>query len=244
MNKRNKQMILLILLFFLVCFNDNYSHSDGVRYDKYIKDKLFNLQWHNKTLNEIEKEIGLQAPFKMRSPSAYDPQWWFIYKYDNLFIELSANTEDPVYLIDSVVRKKYYYTGYFKIYNNNNNDNNDSNTISNSKKNTFVSTYRIPIFEKNCEGNKYSKYFKKYNMKNPISIRDIETSLGLSKPVYVGLPAFIDPLWKFYYEKQNLSITIYGITTIDRDNIGGKIGAKSKTNEFQFSGYWSVRCFK
>ena len=163
-----------------------------------IIDQLFSTSCINITLVEVEKQLGLSSPIKMKSPTVTDPLWWFVYEHQGLLVELGTNTDKPVFTLEQAIRSDFYYIGYFKVL-----------TPEEVQARDEYSTYCVPTIGQ-VPLNRYSTFLREYDMRNPISMRGLEIALDLDEPVNIEGPAFIDPMWRFYHRVSHCTIRLYG----------------------------------
>lgn len=221
-----------------------------------IRDQLFSISaTGSTTLLDVEKQFGFSSPITTRPPTITDPLWWFVYEHQGLLVELGTNTDKPVFRLEQAIRSDFYYIGYFKVL-----------TPKEARAGDEYSTYCVPTIGQ-VPLNRYSKFLREYDMRKPISIRGLEIALDLNEPVNIEGPAFIDPMWTFFYNVSNCTIRLYGkplrkdieseaakqylkeyqdmlIDPDMADNITAYdlFAATQHREDVRFTGYWTVGC--
>ena len=181
------------------------------------------------SLFEVEKAFGLSAPVALKSPTMTDPVWWFVYEYQGKILELGAIGREPIAALETINRDTVRYAGYFKV-----------RTPDEAVVDDGYSTYCVPTVGRSLP-NRYTEFLKEYDMRTPISIKDLEIAMELPEPINIESP-FIDPMWLFFYETpERCIIRLYGI---DQGQNGerSEISARACREEFLFTGYWVVAC--
>ncbi|MCP4405318.1 MAG: hypothetical protein GY801_49460 [bacterium] len=235
---------------------EGYSENRLLSSKKTIKDQLFSiLDTGSTALNDVEKRLGFSSPMTMRPPTITDPLWWFVYKHQGLLVELGTNTDEPVFTLEQAERTDFSYIGYFQVL-----------TPEEAQARGEHSTYCVPTIEP-APRNTYSTYLREYDMRNPISIEELEIALELGEPVNVEGPAFIDPTWRFYYRVSHCTIRLYGNSLrqdidseaatqhwkeyqemfrepdmADRLIVYDLFAATQHREDVRFTGYWTVGC--
>jgi len=191
-----------------------------------ISSKLSRIDRANVSVENIEKHLALCSPVFCVEPDVLNPMWSFGYKTNDIVVELFANTEDwheNFGVGMPTNRTSFYYTGYFRVF-----------PVDEEKTNRRRKTFQIT---RNSDGetDPFSEYLHRYDMINPISVFGLEQILNLGKPTKIEPPAFIDPMWSFYYQASNHVIRICGTSVAPNPS------KLSDTRDFIFTGFWSVK---
>ncbi|MGI5869598.1 MAG: hypothetical protein ACOX9C_09185 [Kiritimatiellia bacterium] len=171
---------------------------------------------------ELERSLGLRDPEVLRWPTMADPLWWFGYKSGGLWVEVAANTEHPVASLEEANRTEFFFTGYFKI-----------EQQQPPPRPCRVCTHPIPKVSASPD-TAAAKFLREYDLAEPISIRGVERALGLGAPYRMEPPAFIDPMWRFFYTAKDCDVQINGRQLLHDGT------DSNDTADYLFTGYWAV----
>lgn len=191
--------VLLVMIVSGVLSQEACSKNNAVSKKERIMEQLFSLSRVNITLVDVEEQLGLTSPINMKPSTTTDPLWWFVYNHQGLVLELGTNTDEPVLTLEAAKRTNFYYIGYFSVL-----------TPEEAQARGEYSTYCVPTLDP-IPLNKYSTFLQEYDMRTPISIKGLEIALDLGEPVNIEGPAFIKPMWTFYYRvSTNCILRLYG----------------------------------
>lgn len=195
--------------------------------DRDLSNRLLLIASSNTQITSIEKTLCLRSPVRLVEPTVLDPLWWFVYQKEGMIIHLGANTEQKPKDASLLNRRPFYYTGYFKLF---------RREQSMDGCGVAGSTYPLPGHSPIAK-TRISAFLLGLDLRDPMSIRGIEIELGLANPSTVSPPAFIDPMWKFFYKDKDTVVVLLGRSLVGSD----QLDPVSHRSDFLFTGYWSVR---
>jgi len=198
------------------------------RFSDYLRGNIGSPQ-----IPEIEGRLRLNAPVDVRWPGFTDPMWWFIYRIDGYQVELAANGEHPEgwpHRPDVHDRNQFWFTGYWYV---RPLSREELHTPTRAQK--TIDILRMRGGSAKC---RYSEYLSALDRTTRLRVSEIEAELGLFSPVNAAVPAFINPMWWFFYEADGYVIVLTGEAT--EDIRGGDVEAMEAREKFVFAGYWRV----
>lgn len=183
----------------------------------------------NKPISSVEADLRLGDPVDVRWPSFTDPMWWFSYILDDNRIEIGANAEDVRVGQDISDRSKFFYTGYFWV-----GPSKGSATRRIDIMGRASRTQRLG--QADVVSNCYERYLERCDMTRQLTIAEVERVLRLGRPSRVERPAFVEPMWWFYYQESDCWIGL--AANCDAEVEAGK--EVDNRQVFVFTGYWAV----
>jgi len=178
-------------------------------------------------ISEIEKRLRLNSPADVRALGFTDPMWWFLYRIDGYEVALGANTERKEFDFGLPDRQDFFFTGYWYV----------RPLDSKEMAHPTWSQKTVDIL-RNHGGSAqcwYSQYLGSLDRTAMVSIPDLELEMRLLEPVNVEVPAFIDPMWWFFYDVDGYVVVL---TALPTTNVEGSEEAMKNRDKFVFAGYW------
>jgi len=218
--------VCIPLLLFLAQFGCTQEKSTA-RNDPF-SDRLSRIDRADTSLVDLEQILGLPPPSDVRWPTFPEPLWWFAYLIDGYRVEIGANAENVRVGDDISDRGQFYYTGYF--------------WVSKAKSPTRGKMDAWGRFNKAQEigadtraHNPFRQYFDSLDMTRKTPISQIQKQLNLGQAYLVERPAFVEPMWWFWYEHDGYILRM--AANLHAQDVAA--GQESRNPEaFFFTGYW------
>lgn len=181
----------------------------------------------NTTLATIERRLDLGRPIDVRWPSLTDPMWWFSYIARGCRVEVGANAENMRIGQSTADRSGFFYTGYFWVGPAHGEIRRRIDAAGRASR-----THQLDPLD--LRPNPFADYLHKLDMTGQVTLAEIERDLGLGRPYLVERPAFVEPMWWFYYKQGRYVVALGGNTEQEV-----AAGAEADHRDlFIFTGYW------
>lgn len=216
-------LLVLLLLAQFGCFQgESASWSDP------FSARLSKIDRSNTPLVGLESLLGLPPPIDVRWPSFIDPMWWFAYLVDGYRVEIGANAENVGVGDDISDRSQFYYTGYFWV--------TKGESPMRRRMDAWGRFNRAQEVGADTQAyNPFRRYFNSLDMTRKVTISQIQKELNLGQAYLVERPAFVEPMWWFWYEHDGYILRLAANEGIQ--NIAA--GQESRNPDtYSFIGYW------
>lgn len=225
---RARELILVLSMLTCGCAGERPHHNWGER--PYLTEYLSGGSYKGKKLTLVEAELSLPTPFAWRLSDDLSPVWWFYYSIDDMMLGLATNTERP----DSPLNRQAHWCTLDAIVI-------PSKEWPRGAKGQLANKFSYEIkgpFEA-PSGSIPAEFLRSLNPAESISISEIENFLKLSNPNHFSPPAFINPVWTFFYKTDGCYVKLCAVFQGDADPA---IAAMNDRSTFQFANAWSASC--
>jgi hypothetical protein len=191
--------------------------------------KLSRVDRSNTSLVDLEGFLGLPPPIDVRWPSFENPMWWFAYLVDGYRVEIGANAEHVHVGEDISDRSQFYYTGYFWVA--------KAESLMRRKTDAWGRFSKAQEVGVDIHVYKpFRRYFNSLDMTRKVTISQIQRELNLGQAYLVERPAFVEPMWWFWYEHDGYILRMAANEGIQNIPAGQE---SRNPDSYFFTGYWA-----